>query len=79
MSGQAKPRCLEHHRAAVERIINALSEVYLLLLSSGEIFEDLKDCNRRLRSYAFTEGFNIRQPIPRSSSALGISYKARPL
>jgi hypothetical protein len=66
MSGQAKPGYLEHHRAAVERVINALPEAYLLPPSSGEIFKGLEDCNRRLRSYAFAEGFDIKQHIPRS-------------
>lgn len=59
MSWQAKPGCLEHHRAAVERTVNALPAVYLLPSYSGEIFEGLEDCNRRLRGYAFTEGFDI--------------------
>jgi hypothetical protein len=59
MSWQAKPGCPEHHRAAVEHIVNALPEAYLLPPSSGEIFEGLKDCNRRLRGYAFAEGFDI--------------------
>jgi hypothetical protein len=66
MSWQAKPECLKHHRAAAERIINGLPEAYLLIPSSGEILEGLEDCNRTLRGYAFTEGFDIRQPIPRS-------------
>jgi hypothetical protein len=55
MSWQAKPRCPEHHRAAVERIVNTIPLAYLLLFHSGEVFEGLEDCRRRLRSYAFAE------------------------
>jgi hypothetical protein len=41
MSWQAKSRCPEHHRAAVERIVHTLPEAYLLPPSPGEIFEGL--------------------------------------
>jgi hypothetical protein len=59
MSWQAKPRCAEHHRATIERLVNALPPFYLLSLCSGELFDSLDDCNSRLREYALTEGFNI--------------------
>jgi hypothetical protein len=59
MPWYAKPGCLEHHRAAVERVVNALPPSYLLTPCSGELFEGLEDCNRRLRGYALAEGFDI--------------------
>jgi hypothetical protein len=59
MSWQAKPGCPAHHRPAVERTVNALPSAYLLPPHSGEIFNSLEDCNRRLRGYAFAEGFDI--------------------
>jgi hypothetical protein len=59
MPWYAKPGCPEHHRAAVERMVNALPPSYLLPPCSGELFEGLKDCNRRLRGYALAEGFDI--------------------
>jgi hypothetical protein len=59
MPWYAKPGCAEHHRAAVERMVNALPPSYLLSPCSGEIFESLEDCNRRLRGYALAEGFDI--------------------
>ena len=59
MTWHAKPRCAEHHRVALERIVNALPPFYLLLPSSGELFEGLENYNRRLRSYALAESFDI--------------------
>ena len=59
MPWHAKPGCAKHHRAAVERMVNALPLSYLLLPCTGEIFEGLEDCNRRLRGYALAEGFDI--------------------
>jgi hypothetical protein len=59
MSWSAKPGCAQHHRAAVERLVNSLPQFYLLQPVSGEVFESLEDCNRRLRGYALAEGFNI--------------------
>jgi hypothetical protein len=59
MSWQAKPGCPAHYRPAVERTVNTLPSVYLLPPHSGEIFNSLEDCNRRLRGYAFAEGFDI--------------------
>jgi hypothetical protein len=59
MSWQAKPGCAEHHRAAVERMVNALPPSYLLAPCSGELFDSLGHCNRRLRGWALAEGFDI--------------------
>ena len=59
MSWQAKPGCAEHHRPAVERIVNLLPPAWLLPPQSGEIFSSLDHSNRRLRGYAFAEGFKI--------------------
>jgi hypothetical protein len=59
MSWQVKPGCAEHHRAAVERAVNLLPLIWLLHLQTGEIFNDLDHCNRRLRGYALAEGFDI--------------------
>ena len=59
MPWHAKPGCAKYHRAALERIVNALPPSYLLPPSSGELFEGLEDCNRRLRGYALAEGFDI--------------------
>jgi hypothetical protein len=59
MPWYAKPGCPQHHRAAVERWVNALPPSYLLPPLSGELFDSLEDCNRRLRGYAFAEGFDV--------------------
>jgi hypothetical protein len=59
MPWQAKPGCAEHHRAALERMVNTLPPSYLLVPSSGELFKGLEECNRRLRGYVLAEGFDI--------------------
>ena len=59
MLWQAKVGCAEHHRAAVERIVNTYPPAWLLRPQSGELFDNLDHCNRRLRGYSFAEGFDI--------------------
>ena len=59
MPWQAKPRCAEHHRAAVERIANSFPIPWLLASHTGEVFDNLDHCNRRLRAWVFVEGFDI--------------------
>jgi hypothetical protein len=62
MPWRAKPGCAEHHRVAVERIGNALPPSWHLQPQSGELFDSLDHCNRRLRGYAFVQGFDtVRQ------------------
>jgi hypothetical protein len=59
MPWHAKPGCAEHHRAAVERIVNALPPHWLQPPQTGELFDSLEHCNSRLRGYALAEGFDI--------------------
>lgn len=59
MSWHAKPGCAEHHRAVVERMVNALPLSYLLPPRSGEVFEGHEACNRRLHGYALAEDLDI--------------------
>ena len=59
MPWKAKPGCAEHHMAAVERAVNLLPPAWLLPPQSGEVFDSLDHCNRRLRGHALTEGFDI--------------------
>jgi len=59
MTWEARSGCPPHHRAAVERMVNALSPSYLLPPVSGELFDSLEHCNRRLRGWALAEGFDI--------------------
>ena len=73
MPWHAKPGCVEHHRAALERIVNALPSSYLLQSQIGEIFESLDDYNSRLRGYALAEGFDIIKY--RKSTKINPSYR----
>jgi MULE transposase domain len=59
MTWQAKSGCAEHHRTAVERIANSFPVPWLLAPRTGEVFDNLEHCNRRLRAWAFVEGFDI--------------------
>lgn len=59
MLWKAKVGCVEHHHAAVERIVNAYPPAWPLRPQSGELFDNLDHCNRRLRGYSFAEGFDI--------------------
>jgi len=43
----------------VERIVNALPPHWLQPPQTGELFDGLEHCNRRLRGYALAEGFDI--------------------
>jgi hypothetical protein len=45
--------------AAVERIANSFPVPWLLAPRTGDIFDNLEHCNRRLRAWAFVKGFDI--------------------
>ena len=59
MAWRVKSGCAEHHRAPVERIANSFPVPWLLTPRTGEVFDNLEHCNRRLRAWAFVEGFDI--------------------
>jgi hypothetical protein len=59
MSRRAKLECAEHHHAAVERMVNSLPSLYFLPPRSGQLFESLDSCKRRLRGFALAGGFDI--------------------
>ena len=58
---RAKPRCPKHLVAILERIVNALPPAWLLQPATGEVFDSIEHCKRRLQGYALAEGFNIVQ------------------
>jgi hypothetical protein len=59
MVWHAKPDCPKHLVATLERPVNALPAAWLQLPQTGEVFDSIRDCERRLRGYALAEGFNI--------------------
>jgi len=59
MVWHAHPDCPAHLVAALERHINAFPTASLLPPESGEIFDSIPDCERRLRAYAMAQGFDI--------------------
>ncbi len=54
MSFHAKPGCPKHLVAVYERAVNVLLTAFLLLPVTGEIFNDIPACERRLRGFALT-------------------------
>jgi hypothetical protein len=59
MAWLAKADCAEYHVAVIERLVNSFPPEWLLPPQSGEIFENLEHCNRRLRAFALATGFDI--------------------
>jgi len=46
-------------RIVLEQSINALPEAWLQPPQSGEVFDSLEQCIKRIRAYALAEGFDI--------------------
>ena len=58
---RAKPRCLKYLVAVLERAVNALPPAWLLPPATGELFDSIEHCRRRLQGYALAEGFDVVQ------------------
>ena len=58
---RAKPRCPKHLVAILERAVNALPPAWLLQPTTGEVFDSIEHCKRRLQGYALAEGFDVVQ------------------
>ena len=56
---RAKPRCPQHLIAVLERAVNALPPAWLFQPVTGEVFDSIEHCNRRLQGYALAEGFDV--------------------
>jgi hypothetical protein len=52
MAFRAKPGCVEHYIAVLERVVNSFSPYYLLAPVTGEIFNNLDHYNLRLYAFA---------------------------
>ena len=59
MVWHAKPGCPPHHRQALERAVNAMPTAWREPPETGEVFEDIVTCQRRLRGFSLVEGFAI--------------------
>src|SRR5438046_9559100 len=58
---RAKPGCPKHLVAVLERAVNALPPAWLLQPTTGEVFDSIEHCKRRLQGYALAEGFEVVQ------------------
>ena len=58
---RAKPRCPKHLVAVLERAVNALPPAWLLPPATGELFDSIEYCRRRLQGYVLAEGFDVVQ------------------
>jgi hypothetical protein len=61
LAWHAKPRCPKHLVAVLERAVNALPSAWLLQPITGEVFDSIEYCKRRLQGYALAEGFDVVQ------------------
>jgi len=61
LAWQAKPRCPRHLVGILERAVNALPPAWLVARVTGEVFDSIDHCKRRLQGYALAEGFDVVQ------------------
>ena len=59
MPWNARPGCPKHHIAALEQLVNSYPVQWLSEPQTGEEFDSLEHCNRRLRAFALAQGFDI--------------------
>jgi hypothetical protein len=75
MPWHAKSGCPKHHRAAVERMVNALPTSVLLPPASGEIFDNLDNCITRLCGFSLAKSFDVIKHGEGIKQVLGSRYK----
>jgi hypothetical protein len=76
MPWNARPGCPQHHVAALERLVNNSYPVqWLSEPQTGEEFDSLEHCNRRLRAFALAEGFNIMRYGGGTGAALAYWFR----
>ena len=63
MPWQAKPGCADHHRPVVERVVNKFPPAWLLPPESGEVFDSLDHCERRMRSFPLLKGSTLSTKV----------------
>jgi len=61
MAWTAHPDCPRHLVATLEKAVNALPVEWLDPPVTGEVFESFQECERRLRGFALSQGFDIVQ------------------
>ena len=59
MVWHAKPGCPAHRRQIVEKTVRGFPTAWLVNPVSGEVFDSMLECERRLRGFSFAEGFDI--------------------
>ena len=72
---RAKPRCPKHLVAVLERAVNALPSAWLLQPATGEVFDSIEHCRRRLQGYALVEGFDVVQTGGGTKQAPGARFE----
>jgi hypothetical protein len=77
MPWNARPGCPKYHVAALERLINSHPVEWLLEPQTGEEFDSLEHCNRRLRTFALAKGFDIVLPL-RITPSIRLTLQASP-
>ena len=77
MVWHARPCCSVHHREALERAVNALPIEWLQPPVSGEVFEDIETCDRRMQGFSLAEGFMVVKKGGGSKAHPGVRYRCK--
>ena len=72
---RAKLRCPKHLVAVLEHAMNALPPAWLLQPITGEVFDSIDHCNRRLQGYALAEGFEVVRTRGGTKTAPGARFE----
>ena len=71
---RARPGCPEHLRTHLERLVNSFPAAWLTAPIIGEVFETLKEAERRLRAFSLVEGFDIVRTAGGTKRAPGSTF-----
>ena len=58
-SWRARPGCPEYLRTHLECLVNGFPAAWLAPPASGEVFENILECEKRLIGYSLAEGFDV--------------------
>src|SRR5271155_5848934 len=72
MVWHARSGCPEHHIDAVERAANAMSPLWRTTPVSGEHFESIVECERRVRGLAFVEVLSLSAMVEATHPPLAV-------
>ena len=72
---RARPGCPTHLRAHLERLVNGSPPTWLREPTTGEVFENIIEAERRLRVFSLAEGFNIVRTVGGTKRVPGSTFQ----